>query len=204
MIDDPSRVASPDDDLLHRTANGEAEAFGQLFRRHRQAVYRFALHMTAQPATAEDIVQDVFLVVMRDAGRYEPGRSGVAAWLRGIARNCARQRLDRDRPFQPLPDEAAGNAGAAIQPDPLGDLARAEGIARLRAAILGLPVHYREVIVLCDLQELSYQEAADVVGCAIGTVRSRLFRGRDLLAAKLARRQAGEVPAKLSDTRCPA
>jgi len=93
MIDDPSRVASPDDDLLHRTANGEAEAFGQLFRRHRQAVYRFALHMTAQPATAEDIVQDVFLVVMRDAGRYEPGRSGVAAWLRGIARNCARQRL---------------------------------------------------------------------------------------------------------------
>ena len=88
------------------------------------------------------------MVVMREAARYEPGRSRVTAWLCGIARNCARQRLDRDRPFQPLDEEDDACRDAALQPDPLGDLTRAEGIERVRKAVLNLPIRYREVVVL--------------------------------------------------------
>ena len=122
---------------------------------------------------------------MRSAGRFEPGRSVVAAWLCGIARNCARQRLDRDRVSAARGRGRAGGGGAGRAPDPLGDLTRAEGIERVRRAVLRLPVRYREVVVLCDLQELSYAEAADALACAVGTVRSRLHRGRHLLAEKL-------------------
>jgi RNA polymerase sigma-70 factor (ECF subfamily) len=174
-----------DEDLLARTAAGDAQAFTTLFRRRRGQVYRFALHMTGTAAAADDVTQDVFMVVMREAARYEPGRSGVAAWLCGIARNCARQRLDRDRPFQALGDEEDALHDAAPQTDPLGDLTRAEGIERVRKAVLNLPIRYREVIVLCDLQEMSYGQAADALACAVGTVRSRLHRGRQLLAVKL-------------------
>jgi RNA polymerase sigma-70 factor (ECF subfamily) len=182
---DPACDRDSDEDLLARTARGDVQAFALLFRRRHAQVYRFALHMTGTPGAADDVTQDVFMIVMRDAARFEPGRSGVVAWLCGIARNCARQRLDRDRPFQALEDEHESLRGDRPQTDPLGDLTRAEGIERVRRAVLNLPVRYREVVVLCDLQEMSYAEAADALECAVGTVRSRLHRGRQLLAAKL-------------------
>jgi RNA polymerase sigma-70 factor, ECF subfamily len=177
-----------DDSLVAAIAAGEREAFAALFRRRHRDVYRFAVHLTGLHALADDVTQDVFLVVMRDAARYQAGRTTVTAWLCGIARNCARQRLDRDRALQPLaddPDDARSDDGPAVHPDPLGDLTRAERIETLRRAVLSLPLRYREVVVLCDLQELSYAEAASALGCAIGTVRSRLHRGRALLADKL-------------------
>ncbi len=180
------REQASDDVLIAAVAAGEADAFATLFRRRQADVFRFALHMTGAPAMAEDVTQEVFLVVMRDARRYEPGRSTVAAWLCGIARNCARQRLDRERGQCRLSDEMnPGHAGHALEPDPVEDLARAERVARLRRAVLALPCRYREVLVLCDLQELSYADAADVLGCAIGTVRSRLHRARGLLSARM-------------------
>ena len=183
-----------DERLLAKTADGDPQAFAQLFSRRHGEVYRFALHMTGVPAIADDVTQDVFMVVMRSAARYQPGRSGVTAWLCGIARNCARQRFDRDRCLHPLEDEAeAGRDEVAVQADPLTDLTRAEGIERVRKAVASLPIRYREVIVLCDLQELSYVEAADALECAVGTVRSRLHRGRQLLAGKLS---AADVSAR--------
>lgn len=180
-----------DDLVVAGIAGGHAEALTTLFRRRQSDVYRFALHMTGLPAMAEDVTQDVFLIVMRDAPRYQPGRATVAAWLCGIARNCARQRLEREhRRVRPI-ESGANDDGEvpAVHVDPVGDLAKARSVARLRAAVLALPVRYREVVVLCDLQELSYGEAADALGCAIGTVRSRLHRARGLLASRMA---AGE------------
>ena len=183
-----------DEHLLAQTAAGDAQAFGALYRRRQGQVFRFALHMTGSQASADDVTQDVFLVVMKSAGRYEPGRSGVAAWLLGIARNCARQRFDRDRMLQPLDGDEHASSGEVTAPDdPLADLTRAEGIERVRRAVLSLPVRYREVVVLCDLQEVSYAEAADALACAVGTIRSRLHRGRVLLAAKLAGRKESEA-----------
>jgi RNA polymerase sigma-70 factor (ECF subfamily) len=127
---------------------------------------------------------------MRDAGRYDSARATVVAWLCGIARNHVRRRLDRDRRLrqfaEPEDDDAQFHEDlVAIDQDPLGDLTRAERIEELRRAILTLPIAYREALVLCDLHELSYVDAANALGCALGTVRSRLHRGRALLAKKL-------------------
>jgi RNA polymerase sigma-70 factor (ECF subfamily) len=176
-----------DDVLLARIAAGAGDALAALFRRRQADVYRFALHMSGAAAVAEDVTQDVFLIVMRDAGRYEPGRSTVAAWLCGIARNCVRQRLERDGRWESLDGASAGvDVQAAARADPLGELTRSERVAMLRRAVLALPGRYREVVVLCDLEELSYAEAASALGCAIGTVRSRLHRARAMLAARMA------------------
>lgn len=185
MSSTPTTDRVPDDELVRRTAAGDADAFGALYRRKRRDVYRFALHMTADEAVAEDVVQDAFMTVMQDAGRFDPGRGAVTSWLCGIAKNRLRQRLARDRRLQPLAhdEEPAAEAAAA---DALGELIRAEQVELLRRAVLTLPFRYREVVVLCDLQELSYQDAADALTCAVGTVRSRLHRGRGLLAVKLA------------------
>ena len=178
----------PDDELLTRVASGDASAFTELFRRRQPDIFRFAMHMTGSVATAEDVVQEVFLVVMRDAAKYEAGRATVAAWLCGIARNCVRQRLERDRRLTSA-DVASGDrepgtdAGGPM--DPLADLLRAERIETLRRAVQTLPLPYREAVVLCDLQELSYADAAEALGCPVGTVRSRLHRARTMLADRL-------------------
>src|SRR5688572_19162541 len=135
-----------DDLLIAGIASGQAEALTMLFRRRQGDVYRFALHMTGLPAMAEDVTQDVFLAVMRDAARYAPGRSTVAAWLCGIARNCARQRLERDRRLEALASDGGdGEFGPAVLPDPIGEMAHAERLAILRRAVLALPLRYREV-----------------------------------------------------------
>ena len=178
-----------DGELISRVAAGDAEAFGLLFRRRQGQVYRFALHMTASPSIAEDVTQEVFLAVMSDAGRYDSARASVVAWLCGIARNHVRRRADRDWPLQPFGDGEDGDVVAeilAVEADTLGELTRAESIEAVREAVLTLPVKYREAVVLCDLQEMSYADAATAIGCAVGTVRSRLHRGRALLAVKLA------------------
>lgn len=177
----------PDDDLLARVAAGDASAFTDLFRRRQRDVFGFAVHMTGSAATAEDVVQDVFLVVMRDAGRYQAGRATVAAWLCGIARNCLRQRLERDRRLTSIEfsDGREFAPGAAGPTDPLAGLSRAERIATLRRAVQALPVAYREALVLCDLQEMPYADAAEAIGCPVGTVRSRLHRARAMLAERL-------------------
>ena len=175
--------------LIGRVAAGDAEAFAQLFRRHHGRIYRFALHMTTSPSIAEDVTQDVFLAVMSDAARYDAARASVAAWLCGIARNHVRRRAERDRRLEPLHDgdEDEGLDGAlAVEADALGDLTRADSIHALRDAVSSLPVRYREAVVVCDLEEMSYRDAAAALGCAVGTVRSRLHRARALLAVKLA------------------
>jgi RNA polymerase sigma-70 factor, ECF subfamily len=173
-----------DEMLVQRTAAGDREAFAALYRRRRPDIFRFALHMTADSNVAEDVVQDVFMTVMQQAERFETGRAAVVAWMCGIARNQLRQRLARDRRLEPLAhDEETSDWGAG--PQALTDLLQNERVDALRRAVLSLPFRYREAVVLCDLQELSYADAAGALSCAVGTVRSRLHRGRALLAARL-------------------
>jgi RNA polymerase sigma-70 factor (ECF subfamily) len=175
-----------DETLLARIASGDVEALGLLFRRRQQNVYRFALHLTGSPSMADDVTQDVFVAVISDAGRYEVGRAAVVAWLCGIARNFVRRRLSVDRGAASLEtDQGLGAALPAVSPDPIADLTSAESIESLRRAVLRLPLRYREAVVLCDLQELSYADAAGALDCPVGTVRSRLNRGRALLTVKM-------------------
>jgi RNA polymerase sigma-70 factor, ECF subfamily len=186
MSDEPLADEATDDQLVARIGASDRAALSLLFRRRQTDVYRVAMLMTGSPAAAEDVTQDVFLAVMHDASRFEPGRATVTAWLCGIARNHARRRLERDRRTLPLPDHSDPLPDAAvIQADPMGEMSNAERIELLRRAVLTLPVRYREVVVLCDLQELSYADAAIALECSIGTVRSRLHRGRALLTAKM-------------------
>jgi RNA polymerase sigma-70 factor (ECF subfamily) len=175
-----------DEDLLDRIAAGETAALGVLFRRRQQSVYRFALHLTGSPSMADDVTQDVFVAVLRDAARFERGRAAVPAWLCGIARNFVRRRLAVDRGSTSIDaDEGLEAALPPASPDPLHDLTSAEAVESLRRAVLTLPLRYREVLVLCDLQESSYLDAAAALDCPIGTVRSRLNRARALLTAKM-------------------
>ena len=176
-----------DEDLLRLALAGNEAAFTALYRRRQQSVYRFALQMSGSRTVAEDVTQEVFLTLLRDGQRFDPGRGRLLAFLFGIARNHVLRRSERERLFAPIEADEGGQTDAALtaEGDPLTELTRGEMIARVRAAVLALPPHYREAVVLCDLNEMSYAEAAEVIGCAVGTVRSRLHRARAMLIDKL-------------------
>jgi len=186
-----------DEDLLRMMTAGDEEAFTTLYRRRQGGIYRFALHMSGSSEAAEDVTQEVFMTLIGDASRYDPARGSVASYLYGIARNHILRRHGADRYYVQLPedqDDEATAADVSPQPDPFTDLARSEIIEAVRRGVLALPAHYREVVVLCDLHELNYADAAAILGCAIGTVRSRLHRARKVLAERL-RAAAGKESA---------
>ena len=183
-----------DEELLRLTRAGDEHAFTLLYRRHQGPVYRFALQMSGSQSVADDITQEVFLALMRESFRFDSSRGSLAPYLYGVARNQVRRHLERGK-FQVPLDEDSDEA--SFEPitapgDPLGDLTLREGLSALRQAILTLPLHYREVVALCDLEEMSYEDAARTVGCAVGTIRSRLHRAHGLLVQKL--RDANQTP----------
>jgi RNA polymerase sigma-70 factor, ECF subfamily len=176
-----ARTTATDLELLERTLDGDEESFAALYRRRQAGVYRFALHMTGSAGIADDVTQDVFLALLEHGRRYDPARGTLVSFLYGIARNLALRRIEKDGPADP---EAAMDE-FACGGDPLEDLTQRETVEQVRRAVLSLPSAYREAVVLCDLQDLSYQEAAEALDCPVGTVRSRLNRGRAMLARKL-------------------
>lgn len=168
--------------LVKRVMQGDETAFTELYRANQSNLYRFALHMSGSEAAAEDVTQEVFLTLILRGAEYDPDRGSVSAFLFGIARNQVLRWLRTnaktvgiDSTFDP--QHPAG--------DPLNDLTRKEHVDAIRHMILALPPKYREAVVLCDLHEMDYESAARVIGCSIGTVRSRLHRGRTLLEHKL-------------------
>lgn len=176
--------------LLAEIAAGAEQAFVELYRRRHLDVYRFAFAMARSRSFAQDVMQEVFLNVLENASRFDPAKGSARGWLYGCARYVTLDRLRLERRWT---DELPAEDSAAD-----GDerLLAAERIERLHAAIARLPVEYREALVLVELQELSYAEAAGVLECPIGTVRSRLHRGRLALAALL------EERARAADEAC--
>jgi RNA polymerase sigma-70 factor (ECF subfamily) len=178
-----------DDVLLRRAAKGDEESFSALYRRHQAALYRFALRMTGNAWAAEEIVQDVFMTLMREPKKYDSGRGPIGAYLYGIARNRVMkhlERLPRELPLEETNDDGTQAREIAVNRfTPAHWAEQQERSDRVRAAVLDLPAEFREAVVLCELEELSYEEAAQRSGCPIGTIRSRLHRGRALLMAKL-------------------
>ena len=184
MLESPSH--SEDDDLLRLISAGDEVAFLEFYNRHQGPVYRFALQMSGKTEIAEEVTQDVFVALMK-AAKYDRDRGSVLAFLYGIARNLVLRSLDREKPYLTLLDDPGGEyTGRIADPHDLErELTRNERIETLRKAVLALPPAYREVVVLCDLHEMDYLEAAGVVGCAVGTIRSRLHRARALLMEKM-------------------
>jgi RNA polymerase sigma-70 factor (ECF subfamily) len=169
-----------DEKLLERALGGSEESFTTLYRRRSGPVYRFALHMSGEAAIAEDVTQEVFLALLESGKRFDASRGTVASFLYGIARHRVLRRIEDKRPEDlTAADEAMGDD------DVLDDLTRRETIEQVRRAVLSLPPGYREAVVLCDLENASYEEAAAALACPVGTVRSRLSRGRSILAQKL-------------------
>jgi len=178
-----------DDVLLRRAAKGDEEAFTLLYRRHQASMYRFALRMTGNAWAAEEIVQDVFMILMREPKKYDAERGTLGAFLYGIARNRVMKHLERLPREVSLEEKNGNGTGAQIvlqdTSTPATWAEKRERSEQVRTAVLDLPAEFREAVVLCELEEMSYEEAARMAGCPIGTIRSRLHRGRALLMAKL-------------------
>lgn len=189
-------------DLLRRAAAGDTEAFATLFERYQHVVYRFARAMTGSADAAEDVTQEVFVILIRDLERYAPERSALSTYLYGIARNVSRDRLRRERRFLPLAWLAPKPVDERFTSDPFERMAVVQTGAEVRAALGRLAVKYREVVVLCDLHDLSYAEAAAILDTSIGAVRSRLHRGRHLLRRRLRRRERSAARQRASSLKC--
>ena len=185
--------------LLARMKQGDEAAFRALYLRHKDSVYRFALLYCGSPSAACDVTQDTFVHFITHTAQFDPTRGTVGAWLCGVARNLARKhfsgREDATDPAQ-LHDDTAAYEAHIDHDTPLERVLRAESAEEVRRAIASIAPHYRDVLVLCELSELSYAEAAQVCGIDIGTVRSRLSRARAQLAQRLARHGEGRARAK--------
>ena len=175
-----------DEQLLARALAGDEDSFTALYRRRQGPIYRFALHMSGSPHIAEEVTQDVFLFLVQRGHDFDPSRAALGAFMFGVARNYVRRALERSYSEgtlnTPVEDEALS---LTVNSDPAEGIARQQASTVLWKAILSLPEHYREVVVLCDLQELSYADAAQALGCALGTIRSRLHRAHEMLSRKL-------------------
>ena len=200
-------LTAEDAELVARLKRGDAAAARELYERHGGPLLRFGMAMSNCRQTAEDLVHDTFVELLRQPGRFDPARGSVQGYLFGIARHRlshiarvsmrdadaaaggtegADDATDAGRGGTPplIADEAAAAHWASA--DDTGEvLDRARNIALVRAAVFDLPRVHREVIALCDLEELPYATVATILGCPIGTVRSRLSRARALLATRL-------------------
>ena len=169
--------------LVARVAQGDRQALRLLFARHQPKVYRFVLRLVANEATAEDVVNDVFFDVWRQAASFE-GRAQLSTWLLAIARNKALTAM-RGRIHEPLDD-----ATAEAIPDPAGTaeetLDASQRGAVLRQCLRQLSAAHREIIDLVYYHERSVDEVATIIGVPAATVKTRMFYARKRLAELLA------------------
>ncbi len=185
----PSNVSS-DALVMERFRQGDREAFAELYRTHHTAVFRFAFYLTADRDAAGEITQETFIWLIHHPGRFDASRGELGAFLAGVCRKMARRRersVRRWLSFDNAPPAEARESASGTE--------RGIDANALRKAIALLPMRYREAVVLCDLEDKSYEEAAADLDCAVGTIRSRLHRGRELLSRKFLpkRRQGNEL-----------
>lgn len=178
-----------DAELLRLALAGQESAFLVLYERLKGGIFRYAFYMTNSRTAAEEVTQEVFISLLNQGSHYREDRGDVGAFAFGIARNFVHRIGRRERPYQPLPeDDSLERQSGTLSSDSqslTGQMIRNERSERVQAAIASLPDHYRQAVVLCDLCELSYEEAASKLRCAVGTIRSRLNRAHALLAQKL-------------------
>ena len=178
-----------DQHLLREMRAGKEDAFRAIYERHQGALFRFVLHMTGSSTTAEEVTQDVFMHLIRKPRAYDPSKAPLAAYLFGIARNLARRAFQNSASDVRMDDVEELDVTPA-EADLIEKLGNSETLDFLRKAVLALPELYREVVVLCDLEEMSYAEAAGILECSTGTVASRMNRARNMLRTKLTRTAA--------------
>jgi len=174
------------DEELHRAVlAGSGEAMAALYRRHGGLVYRFTLQMSRNAAVAEEITQEVFLALLTQVHRFDAARGMLSTWLCGIARRQLWKYLERSGAAAVFDcDDEAAELPCPCD-GPAETLLRGEAVAAVRAGMDDLPLVLREVLTLCALEEMSYEQAAEVLAVPVGTVRSRLHRAKARLAGLL-------------------
>jgi RNA polymerase sigma-70 factor (ECF subfamily) len=174
-----------DQGLLMAFRGGDRDAFATLYRRHSRAVFQFAFYMAGNADTADELTQEVFVWLIHHPDEFDPTRGSLPAFLGGVARKFLRRRQRAQSRWFPLEDALRLLQTMSISRSSSLQSESTVDAAQVREAIALLPIRYREAIVLCDLQENDYAETARILGCSVGTIRSRLHRGRGLLARKL-------------------
>jgi RNA polymerase sigma-70 factor (ECF subfamily) len=178
-----ARVAETDGDLVQRHRYGDPRAFEQVYQRFASMVYNMALRLSGDADEAQDLTQEVFLRVFKSLSRFR-GRSSLKTWIYRVSLNHCRSRLGRRRlPMLPLLNRTDREPMPVVDPGRSPeDLALAGDVGRRVArALPRCEPAFREAVVLRDLEGLSYKEIAQVLGVRIGTVRSRIARGREQL-----------------------
>jgi RNA polymerase sigma-70 factor (ECF subfamily) len=175
-----------DDELLRRMRSGDAQAFAALYRRHQGPVYRFALLRCGSGDTAADVVQEAFMGLLTGRLAFDPLRGALPNFLFGVARLLILKHEEARRRESPLLDADEDDAEPALEDAcPLARVLANESAEEVRRALTRLAPHYRDAVILYELHGLSYAEIATICALDIGTVRSRLARGRAALAKAL-------------------
>jgi RNA polymerase sigma-70 factor (ECF subfamily) len=164
--------------LVSRFRNGDREAFSAIYKAYHGSVFRFALYLTGDRERAGEVTQETFVWLIHHPMAFDPERGDLAAFLGGVARQMIRRQRREEQRWLPWTDSAAG-----VSPPP--EIAENEEAAELWKAVASLPERYREAVILCDLEEMSGEQAASALGCAVGTIWSRLHRAHELLQRKL-------------------
>ena len=171
--------------LVQRVLEGRVEAFRAVVVRYERPLFRFFARFRFAPAVREDLAQETFLRAFRSLSSFDPARGSLAGWLFAIARNLAADERERARNQRELvlgdgtPEARAEGAGPAELHE------RTETVARVRRALDGLPEALHSTFVLAEIGDLSLKEIAAIEDCAIGTVKSRVYRAREQLKAAL-------------------
>lgn len=176
-----------DTECMTRLAAGDANALRELYQRHGRALLRFSCAMCHSRQAAEDMVHDTFVALLRDPLNFDPALGSVFGYLCGVLRHRVSRHFRNEKRWVALDtDDDTSPAHAHDGHGPAEEIARSEITAAFRRAMLELPLQHREVISLCDLEELPYSTVAGILDCPVGTVRSRLHRARALLTLRLA------------------
>jgi RNA polymerase sigma-70 factor, ECF subfamily len=181
------KLVSSDSECMARLAAGDASALRELYQRHGRALLRFSNAMCRSRQAAEDLVHDTFVALMREPNFFNPAQGTVFGYLCGVLRHRVSRHFRQQKRWVSLDmDSDTSPVQASDAQSPADEIARSEITAALRRAMLELPLQHREIIALCDLEELPYTAVAGILDCPVGTVRSRLHRARALLTIRLA------------------
>jgi len=181
------KLVSSDSECMARLAAGDGNALRELYQRHGRALLRFSSAMCRSRQAAEDMVHDTFVALMREPVSFNPAQGTVFGYLCGVLRHRVSRHFRQQKRWVALDmDSDSSPVHISDTQSPADEIARSEITAAFRRAMLELPLQHREIIALCDLEELPYTTVAGILDCPVGTVRSRLHRARALLTIRLA------------------
>jgi RNA polymerase sigma-70 factor, ECF subfamily len=179
-----------DIEQMARLASGDAGALRPLYEKHGRALLRFSAAMCRSRQAAEDLVHDTFVALLREPFSFDPSLGSVYGYLCGVLRHRVSRYYRQQKRWVALDSDDESTEPQANNHSPTDEIARSEETAAFRKAMLELPLQHREIIALCDLEELPYAAVATILQVPVGTVRSRLHRARALLTIRLVSMEA--------------